>query len=144
MESNNSFQQLRYIFILILFQVLTIVFAIAVLFSLNLHICEDPNNNSIEVPKGKLLHVPMFGKLTISSRNRLLSKPTHAILHYNHFFQPQKIANLIHNSTEERLQIPRKQVKPFYLWLQKYIQHFNEHYNIFFQKGKYCLFGCSF
>ena len=67
MESSSSFQGLRYILILILLQLLTIVFAIGIMFSFNLHICEDPNNNSIEVvPEGKLLHVPMFGKFTNS------------------------------------------------------------------------------
>ena len=70
MESSSSFQGLRYILILILLQLLTIVFAIGIMFSFNLHICEDLNNNSIEVvPEGKLLHVPMFGKFTNFSRN---------------------------------------------------------------------------
>ena len=72
MESSSSFQGLRYILILILLQLLTIVFAIGIMFSFNLHICEDLNNNSIEVvPEGKLLHVPMFGKFTNFSRNSL-------------------------------------------------------------------------
>ena len=61
----------------------------------------------------------------------LFSKPTHAILHNNHFFQSQKIANLKYHSIEERLQIRSKQVKSFYFWLQKYEQQFNVHYNIF-------------